>query len=43
VNDRLPERRVTGSGPVHILKRKRLLKLLVVRIDDEVHPPAAVQ
>jgi hypothetical protein len=40
---RLPEQRFTAAGSVHILKRKRLLKLPVVRIDGEVLPPAAVQ
>jgi hypothetical protein len=40
---RLPEQRVTAAGSVYILKRKRLLKLPVVRIDGEVLSPVAVQ
>jgi hypothetical protein len=46
VNDapyRLPEQRITAAGSMYILKRKRWLKLPVVRIGGEVHPPAAVQ
>ena len=52
VNDppyRLPEQKITAAGSMyilksmHILKRKRLRKLPVVRIGGEVLPPAAVQ
>src|SRR6266850_5832213 len=46
VNDppyRLPGQRIAAAGSVYILKRKRWLKLPVVRIGGEVHPPAAVQ